>query len=135
MGAREVFGSGTLPPERLFTFVAALLAMLSPVKSLSEMGGTVAAGLGAADRVWAMLDTPPTIADAPGAQALAPFRDEVRFERVSFAYRAGQPVLHDVEFSVRRGEVVALVGASGAGKSTALDLLARFHDPTSGRIT
>ena len=65
MGAREVFEAGTLPPERLFTFVAALLAMLSPVKSLSEMGGTIAAGLGAADRVWSMLDTPPTIADKP----------------------------------------------------------------------
>jgi subfamily B ATP-binding cassette protein MsbA len=135
MGAREVFLSGTLPPERLFTFVAALLAMLSPVKSLSEMGGTVAAGLGAADRVWAMLDTPPTIADRAGARVLAPFHDEVRFERVSFAYRERQPVLHDVDFRVKRGEVVALVGASGAGKSTALDLLARFHDPTSGRIT
>ncbi len=135
MGAREVFVAGTLPPERLFTFVAALLAMLSPVKSLSEMGGTIATGLGAADRVWDMLDTPPTIADRPGAITLPAFRDELRFERVSFAYREGQPVLHEVDFHVKRGEVVALVGASGAGKSTTLDLLARFHDPSSGRIT
>ena len=135
MGAREVFGSGTLPPERLFTFVAALLAMLSPVKSLSEMGGTIAAGLGAADRVWAMLDTPPTITDRPGARSLATFRDELHFENVGFAYREGRPVLHDVDFRVKRGEMVALVGPSGAGKSTTLDLLARFHDPTSGRIT
>ena len=135
MGAREVFVAGTLPPERLFTFVAALLAMLSPVKSLSEMGGTIAAGLGAADRVWAMLDTPPTIADRPGARTLPSFREELRFENVSFAYRDGQPVLHGVEFHVKRGEVVALVGASGAGKSTTLDLLARFMDPTQGRIT
>jgi ABC-type multidrug transport system fused ATPase/permease subunit len=64
MGAREVFLLKTLAPERLFTFVAALLAMLGPVRSLSEMGGTLAAGLGAADRVWALLDTPPAIADA-----------------------------------------------------------------------
>jgi len=135
MGAREVFEAHTLAPERLFTFVAALLAMLSPVKSLSEMGGTIAAGLGAADRVWSMLDTPPSIVDGPGARPLPPFRDEIRFERVSFAYRPGVPVLQDLELRVRRGEVVALVGPSGAGKSTTLDLLARFHDPASGRIT
>ncbi len=135
MGAREVFVSRTLPPEQLFTFVAALLAMLSPVKSLSELGGTLAAGLGAADRVWSVLDTPATIADAPGARPLAPFAREIRYEDVTFAYRPGQPVLHGLSLTVRRGEVVALVGASGAGKSTTLDLLARFHDPTAGRIT
>jgi subfamily B ATP-binding cassette protein MsbA len=135
MGAREVFLTRTLPPERLFTFVAALLAMLSPVKSLSEMGGTLAAGLGAADRVWSLLDTPPTIADAPGARTLAPFAREIRYEHVSFAYQPDRPVLHDVDFTVRRGEVVALVGTSGGGKSTTLDLLARFHDPTAGRVT
>jgi len=135
MGAREVFETRTLPPERLFTFVAALLAMLSPVKSLSEMGGTLAAGLGAADRVWSVLDTPPAISDAPGARPLAPFANEIRYERVSFAYRLGHPVLRDLDLRVRRGEVVALVGASGSGKSTTLDLLPRFHDPTSGRVT
>jgi subfamily B ATP-binding cassette protein MsbA len=135
MGAREVFELGTLAPERLFTFVAALLAMLSPVRSLSELGGTLAAGLGAADRVWSLLDTPPSIADAPGAAPLAPFHDAIRFERVTFAYQPGRPVLHDLDFAVRRGEVVALVGSSGAGKSTTLDLLARFHDPTAGAVT
>ena len=135
MGAREVFETRTLPPERLFTFVAALLSLLSPVKSLSEMGGTMAAGMGAADRVWQVLDTPPSIADAPGARALPPLADAIRFEHVSFAYSPDRPVLHDVDFTVQRGEVVALVGTSGAGKSTTLDLLARFHDPVSGRVT
>src|SRR5262249_35903890 len=135
MGGGEVFEVGALAPERLFTFVAALLAMLGPVRSLSEMGGTLAAGLGAADRVWNLLDTPPAIADAPGAKPLPVFHDAIRYERVTFAYQPGRPVLHDVDFQVRRGEVVALVGASGAGKSTTLDLLARFHDPSTGRIT
>ena len=135
MGAREVFLLGTLAPERLFTFVAALLGMLGPVRSLSEMGGTLAAGLGAADRVWSLLDTPPAIADAPGARVLPAFHDRIRYEHVTFCYRPGRPVLIDVDFEVRRGEVVALVGASGGGKSTTLDLLARFHDPSSGRVT
>ncbi len=135
MGAREVFLTHTLPPERLFTFVAALLSMLSPVKSLSEIGGTLAAGLGAADRVWALLDTPPSIADAPDARALKAFAQEIRYEHVTFAYSSERTVLHDVDFTVRRGEVVALVGTSGGGKSTTLDLLARFHDPGQGRVT
>ncbi len=135
MGAREVFQTHTLPPERLFTFVAALLSLLSPVKSLSEMGGTLAAGIGAADRVWAVLDTPPAIADAPDARALVPLADAIRFEHVSFSYAADRAVLHDIDFAVRRGEVLALVGSSGAGKSTTLDLLARFHDPSEGRVT
>ena len=135
MGAREVFETHTLSPERLFTFVAALLSMLSPVKSLSEMGGTLASGLGAADRVWAVLDTPPSIVDAPDARALPALTDAIRFEAVSFAYTSERQVLHDVSFTVRRGEVVALVGTSGAGKSTTLDLLARFHDPSAGRIS
>jgi len=77
MGSREVFEARTMPPERLFTFVAALLAMLSPVKGLSEVGGTIATGLGAADRVWAVLDTPPAIRDAPGARALEIYDDGI----------------------------------------------------------
>jgi subfamily B ATP-binding cassette protein MsbA len=85
--------------------------------------------------VWAVLDTPPSIADAPDARVLPAFAREIHYEHVSFAYRPDRPVLHDIGFTVRRGEVVALVGTSGAGKSTTLDLLARFHDPVSGRVT
>src|SRR5262249_60024873 len=102
--------------------------------SLSELGGTLAAGLGAADRVWSLLDTPPAIADAADAKPLPRFHDAIRFERVSFAYQPGRLVLHELDFQVRRGEVVALVGPSGGGKSTTLDLLARFHDPGAGRV-
>jgi len=73
--------------------------------------------------------------DAPGARALSGFEDRIRYEGVSFAYQPGQPVLQEVSFEIGRGDVVALVGGSGAGKSTAMDLLARFYDLSAGRIT
>ena len=134
-GARDIFEHHTLPPERLFQFVAALLATISPIKSLSEVNSRVATGLGAADRVFSLLDTPPAITDRPGAVTLPPLAEVIRYEDVSFGYDAGTTVLKGVSFDVHRGQVVALVGASGAGKSTTLDLLARFYEPTGGRIT
>lgn len=135
LGAREILEHRSLPPERFFLFVTALLATISPIKSLSEVGSTLAAGLGAADRVFGLLDTPVVIEDSPDAVAIGPLSQAIRFEQVSFAYTPGEPVLAGVDFTVPCGQVVALVGASGAGKSTTLDLLARFHDPSAGRVT
>ena len=134
-GAREIFVHHSMPPERFFQFVTALLAMISPIKGLSEVNTRISTCLGAADRIFGLLDTPPSIVDRADARMMPPLKTALRYEHVDFAYDAGAPVLHDVSFEVRRGEVVALVGASGAGKSTTLDLLARFHDPTGGRIT
>ncbi|MBI5168948.1 MAG: ABC transporter ATP-binding protein [Candidatus Eisenbacteria bacterium] len=135
VGAREIFEHQSLPPGRFLQFVTALLGIIGPVKSLSELNNSIAAGLGASDRVFRLLDTEPTISDRPDARDLPPLTDAVRFEKVGFSYDTGDPVLRDVDFEVKRGEVVALVGASGAGKSTTLDLLGRFYEPTSGRIT
>jgi len=135
LGGREIFERGTLAPQQFVLFVTALLSMLNPVKSLSEVNANVQQGIAAATRLFEVLDTPATVTDRAGARMLAPLRDRVRYENVSFEYQAGEPVLRDVSFELRRGEVVALVGSSGAGKSTAMDLLARFYDPTAGRIT
>jgi subfamily B ATP-binding cassette protein MsbA len=134
LGAREIFDQHSLPPERFFTFVTALLLTISPIKSLSEVNSTIATGLGAADRVFGLLDTPATITDVPDAPRLGALSHAIEFDHVKFAYETGDTVLHDVSFTVPRGHVVALVGASGAGKSTTLDLLARFHDPTGGAV-
>src|SRR5262249_16322296 len=107
----------------------------SPIKSLSEVNTNVQQGVAAGARLFGLLDTPPTVVDRPAARPLPRFGDRIRYEGVSFAYQPGQPVLHDVSFEIARGDVVALVGGSGAGKSTAMDLLARFYDATAGRIT
>src|SRR5690606_23215832 len=96
---------------------------------------TVQPGLAAAERVFEFLDAPIEIRDRPGAVKVDGFREAIRFENVGFSYVPGEPVLEDITFEVKPGEVVALVGPSGAGKTTGVDLLARFYEPTHGRIT
>lgn len=135
VGGHEIFEHGTLQPQQFVLFVTALLSTISPIKSLSEVNANVQQGVAAGDRLFGLLDAPPTEVDRPGARALPPIREAIRFEEVSFGYPGHEAVLHEVSFAVPRGQVVALVGASGAGKSTALDLLARFHEPGAGRIT
>jgi ATP-binding cassette, subfamily B, bacterial len=85
-------------------------------------------------RVSDVLDATPEVADAPNAQAIARARGDVRFENVSFAYEAARPVLSDISLSAAPGETIAIVGATGAGKSTLVNLIPRFHDVTNGRV-
>ena len=134
-GGRQIFTSHGLSPQSFMLFVGALLTMLSPIKVLAEVNANIQQGVAAAQRVFSMLDTAPAIADRPGAGPLPALADRICYERVSFAYEPGRPVLEEVSFELRRGEVVALVGSSGAGKSTLMDLLARFYEPSGGRIT
>jgi subfamily B ATP-binding cassette protein MsbA len=125
---------GTSTPGTFFSFLAALLMLYQPIKSLSAVQNIVQEGLAAAVRVFGLMDREPEIQDAPGAASLAPLTREISYAGVSFAYDGRQNVLHDISFTVRRGEVVALVGPSGAGKSTLLNLLPRFYDISGGAI-
>ncbi len=134
-GGREIFVDQSLAPHQFVLFVTALLTTISPTKSLADASANIQQGVAAAHRVFGILDTEPDLVDRPAARTLAGFRDRVRYDEVEFSYADSAPVLRRVSFEVRRGEVVALVGASGAGKSTALDLLARFYDVDQGRIT
>ncbi len=134
-GTTRLFGTGGVPlaPEALIAFLIASLKMMSPIKSLSQFPAVLAVALASAERVFHLLDLPASDIDQPGAID-ATFSQSVAFEDVSFRYGEGDPVLRDISFSIARGEVVALVGPSGAGKTTLVDLLPRFHEPTSGRI-
>ncbi len=125
---------GGMTPGRFFVFFIALVSMLHPLKELSNVITRFQRGAAAADRVFEILDLP-VEEDDPGAVPLPAFRDRIAFEDVSFAYEAERPVLAGVSFEAPAGSTTALVGPSGGGKSTLVDLIPRFHDPVSGRIT
>ena len=119
-----------------FLFWFWLSLFVQPIRELGERYNVLQSAFASAERIFAILDTPPRITTPSTPRPLAsPFRGHVRFEHVSFAYDPRRPVLEDVSFEIPPGQTIALVGATGAGKSTIVQLLLRFHDPTAGRIT
>ena len=124
---------GELEAGKFFSFVAAVLLLYGPVKQLGKVGQIALQGGAAAERLFEILDARTAVPDA-GTVALPRFAREVRFEEVTFGYD-DRPVLEAVAFTLRKGEVVALVGSSGGGKTTIANLLPRFWDPTGGRVT
>ena len=132
--AARAVASGDLQPDRVISFLATIVLLYTPLKSLGGTGQGVTQGLAGARRLWEILDEP--VEPVSGPVEAPPFSREVRFERVSFRYRADGPlVLRHVDLTLRRGEVVALVGPSGGGKTTLMNLLPRFADPSEGRVT
>jgi ABC-type multidrug transport system fused ATPase/permease subunit len=111
-----------------------ILLLATPVRTLGFVVNWFMRGLSGGVRIFGILDTQPSIKDAPDALALREVRGEVRFEHVSFAYNKGREVLHDIEIDARPGQLIAILGATGSGKSTILHLLPRFYDVTSGRV-
>ncbi len=135
-GSREVI-LGTLTPGQLVSFLLYTMMIASPMAAFTGLYSQFQQALGASERVFQLLDTPPEMRDEPDAIALPPINGHVRFEHVSFDYRESDQehvVLHDVNLDIKPGQVVALVGPSGAGKTTLVNLIPRFYDPTAGRI-
>ena len=134
-GGMQVIQTETLTSEDFLRFILVLFAMLAPIKTLGTVNITIQNSLAAAERVFNILDSKPDINDKPDAKEIESFSEEIRFDNVSFDYgEESAPVLKNVSFSISKGSVVALVGASGAGKSTIADLIPRFYDTTSGYV-
>jgi subfamily B ATP-binding cassette protein MsbA len=132
--ANRRIASGTLSMGALMAYMAALAAMYQPIKKLNKVNLSVNTALSAAERVFRMLDIPNEVEDKPGAGSIAAVGSGICYENVSFRYQA-EPVLREVDLTIAPGEIVAIVGGSGAGKSTFVNLLPRFYDVNGGRIT
>jgi len=124
---------GTTTPGTFFSFLAALLMLYAPIRGLSSAQNSIQEALAAAQRVFSMLDLEPGIMDRAGARVLPPLSRNIVYRHVSFSY-GGNTVLTDIDFTVTKGDMVALVGPSGAGKTTLLNLLPRFYEVTAGTI-
>jgi len=126
---------GSVTEGTLLAFLLYLANFFDPVQQLSQLYNTFLAAVAALDKIVDVLDEEPEVLDRAGATDLEQIEGHVRFEAVRFQYRTGPEVLHGLELDVPAGTTVALVGHTGAGKSTIAKLLARFYDPTGGKIT
>jgi ATP-binding cassette subfamily B protein len=133
-GGYLVFGN-SLTVGTLFAFIGYLSNFFDPVQQLSQLYNTFLAAVAALDKIIDVLDETPEIVDQPDAFPLPRIGGHVRLENVHFAYGRGPEVLHGIDLDVPAGTTVALVGHTGAGKSTIAKLLARFYDPSAGRLT
>jgi len=116
------------------SFLMAIFLMYSPIKRLSRANNRIQQGVACYERIQELMGSEPQIKDHPQAYPLPPVIGQVEFEKVYFSYNESRPVLHDVNIEVKPGETVALVGLSGAGKTTVINLLSRFYEATSGKI-
>jgi ATP-binding cassette, subfamily B, bacterial MsbA len=133
VGAREVMAGGAMTGSELVFFLSVVMRALQPLKQLSQVRAVAQGSLAAADRVFEIIDQESEALRDRGQLRPTSFVNEIEFADVTFAYD-GEPVLEDVSFRAAKGEIVAIVGPSGAGKTTLVDLIPRFHEPTSGRI-
>jgi ATP-binding cassette subfamily B protein len=133
-GGQQVIRGGLTLGE-LVAFSAYMGQLVQPVRRLGFIVTAVAQAAAAGERIFEILDAKSEVRDAPDAQPLPPVRGTVRFEEVSFAYFGRHTVLDAVSFEAAPGQVIALLGTTGSGKSTIINLIPRFYDPTAGRIT
>ncbi len=133
-GGRQVIRGDMLQPEMFLIFLAAMLSIIKPAKTLSQASAKIQEGIAAGKRVFEILDAEPDITDTPDAVEIDRIAEGIEFDRVSFSYDGCDQVLSDISFKVSKGQVVAVVGPSGAGKSTLVDLIPRFYDASTGSV-
>ena len=134
-GGTLVLQNSSLTASLFMGFLLAILQMMRPIKELSTVNTKIQEASAAADRIFEILDTVPDIVDSVGSKALDNFSSSIKFNNVNFKYEDSEDwVLDKINFEVSKGDIIALVGPSGGGKSTLVDLIPRFYDPTSGSI-
>jgi subfamily B ATP-binding cassette protein MsbA len=134
-GSLVIAGDGELSASTFIAFIATFSQVMRPAKAIADAFSGIQRGVASADRIIEILDTESEIKVEEPVQHLSAFQDKIRFEEVGFSYVKGRSVLKSVSFDIPKGKTIALVGASGGGKSTLADLLPRFYDPTIGQIS
>ena len=135
LGGQDVLIESSMEPEDFIRFILLLFSILNPIKSLNTVNADMQTALASAERVYSILDTESTIKDAPDAEEVKVLERAISFEDVHFTYDDGEgDVVRGISFEIERGKVVAVVGESGAGKSTIADLIPRFFDVTQGSV-
>jgi subfamily B ATP-binding cassette protein MsbA len=134
-GSLVIAGDGELSASTFIAFIATFSQVMRPAKAIADAFSGIQRGVASADRIIEILDTESEIQVEEPVHPVKEFKDKISFEEVGFAYVKGRSVLKSVSFDIPKGKTIALVGASGGGKSTLADLLPRFYDPSAGRIT
>ena len=132
-GGYRVVG-GALTIGGLVAFYTYVGRLFGPLHRLARLNVTIQTAMASIDRIFEFLDIKPQIRDAPGAISLSKVNGDLRFEKVSFSYRSGEPILEDISFDAKKGERVAIVGPSGVGKTTIMNLICRFYEPSRGVV-
>ena len=126
--------NGEVTIGTIVAFLTYVQRFFEPVRSISQMWTLGQSALAGGERIFALLDEPVELEDKPAAQAMPQIQGHVQFDHVTFGYKSGQPVLHDINMDARPGQTIALVGPTGAGKSSIVNLLMRFYDPWEGAV-
>ena len=132
-GGRQVLAQ-SMPAQDFFLFLLVSLRIMSPVKAFGNFNDILQQGLSSCDRIFKILDTRPQVTDSATAVAIRSFEQAIRYESVTFGYSEESPVLREVSLEIGKGEAIAIVGPSGGGKSTLVDMIPRFYDVDRGRI-
>jgi subfamily B ATP-binding cassette protein MsbA len=134
IGGHDVLVSNDMSSEDFIRFILILFSVLQPIRSLSNVSINLQKGFASAERVFEVLDTQPSIVSKPNAIKIDDVNEQITFKNVGFNYEGTENILEDISFSMKKGTVTAVVGASGAGKSTIADLIPRFYDAVAGKI-
>ena len=135
IGGHDVLGAGSMSSEDFIRFILILFSALGPIRNLSNVSVELQKGFASADRVFDVLDTPISIRSKPGAVKISELNDKISFNDVCFNYDGTDSVIKNISFKIKKGTVTALVGSSGAGKSTVADLIPRFYDVVDGSVS
>ena len=135
IGGHDVLVAGSMSSEDFIRFILILFSVLGPIRNLSNVSVELQKGFASADRVFDVLDTPISIRSKPGAVKISELNDKISFNDVCFNYDGTDSVIKNISFKIKKGTVTALVGSSGAGKSTVADLIPRFYDVVDGSVS